>query len=159
MSREREFFETIASRNLPRITVRAIVLSSGQTLVQKPTDDPTACYAFIGGEYEVGDSFEGRLRREFEEETTGRMVSCEYLFVVETQFVVYDKLIHCVEHFCAVTLDRERIESREGHLSQHWLPVFGLKAYDLRPWVVRDVIANGLLHSVRHLVDLPEGKV
>ncbi|MBB3590722.1 8-oxo-dGTP pyrophosphatase MutT (NUDIX family) [Rhizobium sp. BK529] len=30
---------------------------------------PTSCHAFVGGEYEIGDTFESRLRKEFEEET------------------------------------------------------------------------------------------
>ena len=152
MSREQEFFKTIASHNVVRISVRAVVLSKGQALVQKPTDDPGACYAFIGGEYEVGDTFVSRLRREFEEESNAKMVDCQYLFVVENRLRVNGKLMQAVDHYFAVTLDREDIESRERHLAQHWLPVSTLKEYDLRPWLVRDVIAEDQLDSVRHLV-------
>lgn len=152
MSREQEFFKTIASRNVVRISVRAVVLSKGRTLAQKPTDDPSACYAFIGGGYEVGDILVNRLRQEFEEETNAKLVDCQYLFVVENRLRMNGKLIHGLEHYFAVTLDREDIESRERHLSQHWLPISSLKDYDLRPWIVRDVIAEGQLHSVRHLV-------
>jgi ADP-ribose pyrophosphatase YjhB (NUDIX family) len=152
MSREQEFLKTIASRNVIRVSVRAIVLSKGRVLVQKPTDDPGACYAFIGGGYEVGDTFVNRLRREFMEESNARIVDCQYLFVVENRDQVNGELWQAVAHYFAVTLDREDIESRESHLEQHWLPVSTLKAYDLRPWIVRDVIAEGRLHSVRHLI-------
>jgi len=152
MSREQEFFETIASRNVVRSSVRAVVVSKGRVLVQKPTDDPSACYAFIGGEYEVGDTFVSRLRQEFEEETNARIEDCQYLFVVENRLRVGAKLIQGLDHYFAVTLDREDIESRERHLAQHWLPVSTLKDYDLRPWIVRDVIAEGRWHRVRHLV-------
>jgi ADP-ribose pyrophosphatase YjhB (NUDIX family) len=152
VTREQEFLKTIASRDMIRISVRAIALSKGRVLVQKPTDDTGACYAFIGGEYQVGDTFVSRLRQEFEEETSAKIVDCQYLFVVENRMRVNGKLIQGVEHYFAVTLDREDVESRESHLSQFWLPIPGLKDYDLRPWTVRDVIAEGQLHSVRHLV-------
>lgn len=78
MSRQDAFFAAVAERNVVRPSVRAIVIVDGQLLVQRPTDEPGGCYAFIGGEYEVGDSFESRLRREFEEETSARLVSCAY---------------------------------------------------------------------------------
>ena len=152
MSREQESRRTLASRNAIRVSVRAIVLNRGRVLVQKPTDDPGACYAFIGGGYEVGDTFVSRLRREFEEESNARVVNCQYLFVVENRDLVNGELRQAVAHFFAVTLDREDIESREKHLAQHWLPVSALKDYDLRPRIVRDVLAEGRLHSTRHLV-------
>jgi ADP-ribose pyrophosphatase YjhB (NUDIX family) len=152
VSREQEFFKTIASRNVVRVSVRAVVLSKGRALVQKPTDDPGACYAFIGGGYEVGDTFVSRLRREFEEESNAKVVDCQYLFVMENRLRVNGRLMQAVDHYFAVTLDREDIESRERHLAQHWLPISTLKEYDLRPWLVRDVIAEGQLDSVRHLI-------
>ena len=61
-------------------------------------------------------------------------------------------VVTIIDHFFEVTLDWEKIESKESHLSQHWLPISGLKDHDLRPWVVRDVIAEHRLHTVRHLV-------
>ena len=138
------------------ITVRSVVLNKGCILVQKGLDDPSGCYAFIGGHYEPGDTFVGRLRREFEEETTGRVVDCTYLFVLEYQGVVNGRLMQSVDHFFQVALDREDVESRESHLSQHWLPVAGLKEVDLCPRIVRDLIAEGRLHTVRHLVVRPD---
>lgn len=152
MSREQRFFDAVLSRNVLRVGIRAIVLSKGRALVQKPTDQPGASYAFIGGGYEVGDTFVSRLCREFAEETNARIVDCRYLFVVENRQRVNGELVQGLEHYFQVTLDREDIESRERHLAQHWLPVATLKEYDLRPWVVRDVIAEGRLHDVRHLV-------
>jgi ADP-ribose pyrophosphatase YjhB (NUDIX family) len=152
VSREQELFKTIASHNVIRIGVRAVVLSKGRALVQKGSDDPSGCYAFIGGQYEVGDTFVSRLNREFEEETTAEIVDCKYLFVVENRLRVNGKLIQGLEHYFAVTLDRDDIESREKNLSQHWLPISSLKDYDLRPWIVRDVIAEGRIHHLRHLV-------
>ncbi len=69
-----------------RVRVAAIVVNDGHLLVQKPTDDPDACYAFIGGMYEVGDTLVERLRLEFEEETTAKVLSARYLFVVENRW-------------------------------------------------------------------------
>ena len=71
---------------------------------------------------------------------------------LERQLRVNGKLVQSLDHFFAMTLDREDIESRESHLSQHWLPISSLRDYDLCPRIVRDVIAEGRLHSVRHLV-------
>ena len=141
--------------DLIRLKVRSIVLRDGRVLVQKPTDDPDACYAFIGGSYEPGDTFAERLRIEYAEETNATVIDCQYLFVVERLALLGDSVVHALEHYCQVTLDREDVESREAHLAQHWLPVATLKDYDLRPWIVRDLVAEGRLHDVRHLVELP----
>jgi len=135
-----------------RCSVRAIIIADGKLLVQRPIGNSSACYAFIGGEYEVGDTFEQRLRREFEEETSARVVHVEYLFVVENAFRDGDSVHHAVEHFFAVELDRSVVESREAHLGQHWLPVDRLREFDVRPTVVRDAIASGDYRRHRHFV-------
>ena len=135
-----------------RPSVRAIVLHEGRILVQKPTDDPDACYAFIGGGYEAGDTLIGRLKLEFEEETNATVVACRYLFVVENRGRVGGELCQSLDHFFRVTLDRVDVQSREAHLQQHWLSVSRLGTYDLRPRIVRDAIAEGRLSQVRHLV-------
>lgn len=80
------FFQAVAIRQIPRIRVAGIVVEDGKALVQQPADDPSSCYAFIGGEYEVGDTFETRLRQEFEEETNARVTEARYLFCVENHF-------------------------------------------------------------------------
>lgn len=155
MSRQTEFLQTVAKRNIVRVRVAAIVVADGKVLVQRPTDDPSSCYAFIGGEYEVGDTFETRIRRELEEETTAIVLGWRYLFVVENRFTVGGDTVHGLDHFLEVTLDRQNIESREPHLSQHWLPLDQLRDYDLRPHVVRDVLASGNLRNVSHLTVAP----
>lgn len=155
MSRQAEFFRAVAVRNIVRVRVAAIVVSDGNVLVQRPTDEPASCYAFIGGEYEVGDTFGTRIRREFEEETTARVSGWRYLFVVENRFTVGGDTFQGLEHYLEVTLDRQNVESREAHLSQHWLPLARLRDYDLRPHVVRDVLASGDLHNVSHLTVAP----
>ena len=155
MSRQTEFFRAVAGQNIVRVRVAAIVVSDGRVLVQRPADEPASCYAFIGGEYEAGDTFETRIRREFEEETTARVSGWRYLFVVENRFTVDGGTFQSLEHYLEVTLDRQNVESREAHLSQHWLPLARLRDYDLRPHVVRDVLAAGNLHNVSHLTVAP----
>jgi hypothetical protein len=59
----------------------------------------------------VGDTFVSRLEREFEEETTARIIDCNYLFVVENRLQVNGKLMQGVDHYFEVTLDREDVES------------------------------------------------
>ncbi|RWK43756.1 NUDIX domain-containing protein [Mesorhizobium sp.] len=115
-------------------------------------NDPSACYAFIGGEYEVGDTFETRLRKEFEEETTARLVECEYLFCVENHFQHRGNAIQQAEHFFLVKLDRRDVESREPHLRQHWLPITELASADLRPHTVRSALIDGTYLTRRYLL-------
>lgn len=151
MTRQGEFFRAVAGRGVVRVRVAAIVVRDGKLLVQRPTDEPASCYAFVGGEYERGDTFETRIRREFEEETTARVVDWRYLFVVENRFTHHGGTFHGLEHYLEVTLDRENVLSREPHLSQHWLPLAGLQGYDVRPHVVRDAVASGSFRHLKHL--------
>jgi ADP-ribose pyrophosphatase YjhB (NUDIX family) len=149
--REAAYFDAVASRRLVRPSVRAICLAGGNVLAQRPADSPGSPFAFIGGEYEAGDTMEGRLRLEFEEETTAKLVSARYLFVVENAFRWKGRLVHLLEHYMEVELDRREIESREPHLTQHWLPLARLAEFDLRPFVVRDALIDGRWREVRHL--------
>jgi 8-oxo-dGTP pyrophosphatase MutT (NUDIX family) len=151
MNRQNQFFAAVASRRLVRPAVRAIVRSERGFLVQRPTDDPRAHYAFIGGEYELGDTFDDRLRKEFEEETSARVVSAEYLFVVENRFVVKEGLVQTLEHYFDVVLDTVDVISREAHLEQVWLPKDAFAVADVRPTVVRDTLLSADWRSMRRL--------
>lgn len=155
MSNERAFFESVAARGGVRIRVAGIVVAGDRVLVQRPSDDPGACHAFVGGEYEWGDTFESRLIREFEEETTARVVRCAYRFVVEHRFEVGGRPIHALEHYLEAEIDRVDVSSREAGLTFCWLPLGRLGDYDLRPHVVRDAVASGVWRTVRHLVSEP----
>ena len=140
MSRQDQFFAAVASRRLVRPAVRAIVRSERGFLVQRPADDPDSHYAFVGGEYELGDTFDERLRKEFEEETSARVVSAEYLFVVENRFCVNEGVVQTLEHYFDVVLDRLDVVSREAHLEQVWLRVDTFAVADVRPTIVRDAL-------------------
>jgi ADP-ribose pyrophosphatase YjhB (NUDIX family) len=149
------FFRAVASRQIPRIRIAAIVVSNGRLLVQRPTDDPSSFCALVGGEYELGDTFEARLRKEFQEETNARIVEAQYLFCVENHFRHNEDVIQQVEHVFLVTLDRQDVISREPRLTQYWLPVSELDRVDLRPVVVRNAITQGSYLTDRYLVQLP----
>jgi ADP-ribose pyrophosphatase YjhB (NUDIX family) len=156
MTRESDFFAAVAARNVVRSRVAGIIIADNQLLAQKPSDDPAACYAFIGGEYEVGDTFVSRLHAEIEEETTARCVRAEYLFVVENQFKSAGVLVHGLEHYLLAEINRADVQSREPHLVFHWLPLDELAQIDMRPHVVRDAIVSGAYLQVRHLI-VPRG--
>ena len=98
MGSQDNFMKAVAPRDLVRPRVAGIIIRDGRLLVQKPGGDPVACYAFPGGEYEVGDTFMSRMAAEIYEETTARLVSTEYLFVVENRFVFEGKVIQGLEH-------------------------------------------------------------
>lgn len=155
MTRESEFFAAVAARQVVRPRVAAIVVHDERVLVQRPADNPAACYAFVGGEYEVGDTMESRLRAEFEQETTARVVHMTYLFVVENRFVHDGHYVHGLEHYFLATLDTPHVEAREPHHSFHWLPLASLGSADLRPQVVRDAVRSGTWLEVRHLMTPP----
>lgn len=142
---EQRFFDAVSARQVVRPSVRAIVYSDDEArvLVQRPRDsDPGTNYAFIGGEYEPGDTFETRLRREIDEETNASVTEWSYLFVVENLFVAGDKRIHALEHYVRAKIDREDVESRERHLVQEWIAVDQLDTVVLRPFPVRDLLAS-----------------
>jgi hypothetical protein len=92
------------------------------------------------------------LRTEFQEETTAKVLTARYLFVVENRFRYADRLVHGLEHYFLVEIDTADVRSREPHLEFHWLPLPNLAAFDLRPHVVRDAILSGSYLEARHLV-------
>ncbi|MGO7169580.1 NUDIX domain-containing protein [Rhizobium leguminosarum] len=151
-----QFFQAVASRKIPRIRIAGIVISDGAVLVQQPADDPQSCYAFIGGEYEVGDTFETRLRAEFEEETNANVVEAQYLLCLENHFRYKGNLIQQAEHYYLVKLDRRDIESREAHLKQFWIPLSQFGQANVRPIAVRDAVADGSYMTKRHIVQMPD---
>ena len=75
MTHESDFFASVTAGNVVRPRVAGIIIADSKLLVQRPSDDPAGCYAFIGGEYEVGDTFVSRLRLEIEEETTAPLTT------------------------------------------------------------------------------------
>jgi len=151
-----QFFEALASRQIPRIRIAGIVVAGGALLVQQPADDPFSSYAFIGGEYELGDTFETRLRKEFEEETNATVIEARYLFCVENHFRYKGNVVQQAEHYFSVTLDRQDVSSREPHLKQHWFPLLQLGGVDVRPLAVRDAIADGSYLMKRHIIQMPD---
>jgi len=149
--RQDQFFAAVAARQLVRPAVRAIVIGERGFLVQRPTDAPGSHYAFIGGEYELGDTFEDRLRKEYEEETSARVLTAEYRFVVENRFLWRGDLVQTLEHYFEVELDRTEIASRERHLEQVWLPRADFALADVRPLVVRNALLSGEWRDIRRL--------
>ena len=152
MRMQEEYLEKIAEQKLIRISVRSICLQNGYLLVQQPSDDINACYAFIGGELELGELMEEGLKREYIEEMGIEAKILRYLFVVENRFLVNDRLFHAVEHYFQTEVGDAEIKSQESHITQHWLPIEQLKEYDIRPHVVRDVICDGSWQTVKRLI-------
>lgn len=152
MTEQARHFARLAERNKIRVSVRSICIRDGKLLVQRPADEPTSCYAFIGGRLEKGDTFESRIRTEYDEELGGRLTSVRYLFVVENRFRVPEGLVHTVEHFLEVALEGD-VVTREPHLVHSWLPLDRtLRSVDLRPHVVRDALADDSWRTLKHLI-------
>lgn len=145
------YFSKIAATGAVRVRAVALAIRDGRVLAQQAADDPSSFYAFPGGGYEPGDSFESRVAAEIAEETTARVVSAEYGFVVENRFAYAGRPIHLLEHYVFVELDRTELQSREAHLVFDWLPLDRLAAFDLRPHAVRDRLTAPDLRAIRRL--------
>lgn len=152
MGKEKEFLQQVINKKEVRVSVRSLCFHDGKLLVQRPNDDPNACYGTIGGKLELGESMEERICKEYAEETNARVISTKYLFVIENRFLYGDGLVHGIEHFFLVDLDTYKIESHVSYLDQHWLPIDNIRKYDLRPHILRDVIADGSWKHLKHLV-------
>ncbi|HST57770.1 MAG TPA: NUDIX domain-containing protein, partial [Longimicrobium sp.] len=137
------FLAGVAARGAIRVSVRSICIHNGALLVQRPADDPGACYAFIGGGLEAGELMEDRIRQEYREELGREVVRTRYRFVVENRFRTAAGIVHSLEHYFSVELDSDEVRSREHHLVQSWLPLDQLPAADVRPRIVRDAIIDG----------------
>lgn len=95
---------------------------------------------------------EDALQREYTEELGLTITRAKYLFVVENRFWVKKNIFHGLEYYFQVKLNSYKIESLEPHLTHRWLPVERLKNYNVRPHVVRDVVASGKWRTTKHLV-------
>ena len=116
MKTQEAILEKIAEGKSIRINVRSICIQDNQVLVQKPSDDANACYAFIGGELEFGELTIERLKREYEEEIGVEPNILRYLFVVENHFRINGKLVHGIEHYFQTKIEHIEVKSKEPHL-------------------------------------------
>ncbi len=134
-----------------RVSVRSIAIRDGRLFLQRPTDEPESCLAFIGGALEHGELMEDRLMSEYSEEFGIVPVSVTYLFVVENRFEAGGGLIHGLEHYFEVELPGGEVVSREPDLTPVWVPLGDVASCDIRPHVVRDAIVDGTYRTVRRL--------
>lgn len=152
LSSQDQFFSSVARARTLRVSVRSICLRRGAILLQRPADDPKACFAFIGGALEHGELFEQRLRTEYQEELGVEIDVRSYLFVVENRFRQGDGLVHSLEHYFEVSCQEEHVTSREPHLSFTWVPLDQVAEIDLRPRVVARALVDGSWRERRHFV-------
>jgi 8-oxo-dGTP pyrophosphatase MutT (NUDIX family) len=154
MSEDNEYFEWLAEGGRIRVGVRAIIFdgSRKRILLEKNVEVKNPFYYFVGGGIQVGETMLECIRREVREEIRAEVVQAKYLFVVENFFCYEGEIRHGLEHYFAVTLDREDLHSTNPALEYRWFPVDGLVEIDLRPLIVRDAIIDGSYALLRHLV-------
>ncbi|MBD3193254.1 MAG: NUDIX domain-containing protein [Candidatus Heimdallarchaeota archaeon] len=152
MTHSEKFLSRVAKEGIIRPCVRSLCFHQRKILVEQPSDEPSACFAFPGGGLELGETLEERLKKEYLEEANVQVISQEYLFLVENRFSFKDTFIHSLEHYFLVQLENYDIESKEPEIILKWLPIDQLPKIDLRPEIVRDVIINGAWRKVKHLV-------
>ena len=153
MSRQQDqFLKKIIAAGALRVTARSLCISDDRILVQRPSDDPSANYAFVGGKLEYGETLSDRIRTEYEEELGLRIAAPRYLFAVENRFWHNGAIYHGLEHYFLVAPPAvSTLKSREQHIEFHWLPVRQVGQFDLRPHVVRDVVSDGSWRDIRLL--------
>ncbi len=147
-----KFLRKVTASKTVRVTVRSLCMAGGRILLQRPSDDPLANFAFIGGKLEYGEALADRLRIEYREELGINIVEPQYLFAVENRFRHEGAIYHGLEHyFLVVPPTMAPLKSREPHLEFHWIPLRRLAELDIRPHAVRDVVAEGRWRQVRLL--------
>jgi 8-oxo-dGTP pyrophosphatase MutT (NUDIX family) len=148
---EKELLKELFKTKRVRSAVRSVCICDNKLLVERHAEDPTACYAFPGGALEPGDTFEDRIKKEYLEEMGEEIESLQYLFLVNNRFLVDDTLCHCLEIYYEVRINNKDVKAKEPHLEHKWIPISELKNYDLRPQVVRDVVAEERIYEVKCL--------
>ncbi len=148
-----QFLTELVKQKAIRPSIRSFCFHNDKILVQRPSDNPTACYAFIGGILEIGEKMEERIRKGYIEETNAEVISAEYLFVVENIFDYKDGIFHSLEHYFFVDINSYDISSCDPELLQFWLPLNELQKYDLRPHVLRDALIDGSWKNKKHFIN------
>ena len=149
-----DYFTWLDDGGWIRVSVRAIILNSAgdRTLVEHNVGLGATYLNFIGGGVETNETLLQCLERELAEEVDAKIVTARYLFVVENFIPHGDEWRHALEHYFQLELDRETVMPAQDGVELVWVPVERLGELDLRPVVVRDVIADGSYERVRHLV-------
>ncbi|QQE11992.1 NUDIX domain-containing protein [Planctomycetota bacterium] len=151
MTHEAKFLSNAIQAKQVRVSVRGICIDHGEILLQKPVDDPNACYAFIGGQLEYGEVMRDRLAIEFCEEFGLKVIEAEYGFVVENRFMVHGEVFHGLEHYYFVKISSRDFIQREKHIAAHWIAIDYLEQLDVRPLPVKSAIVEGKLHTIKHI--------
>jgi 8-oxo-dGTP pyrophosphatase MutT (NUDIX family) len=157
MSSYTDFFTWLADGRWIRVSARAIPFNRAgdHVLVERNHGSGNDYLNFIGGGVEVDESLQECVVRELTEETDAQIVAAQYLFVVENFMPYGEQTRHSLEHYFAVTLDRELVRPRHQDVEFVWLPIAELAATDLRPIVVRDSLIDGSYARVAHLLLRP----
>jgi 8-oxo-dGTP diphosphatase len=137
-----------------RVSARAIIPNPQHThiLVERNDWIDYAFFNFIGGGVEVGETLQACIARELAEETDAQIQSARYLFVVENFFPNEGKMMHSLEHYFLIHLNRANIAPRNDGVHFQWLPITDLAQTDLRPTIVRDAIADNTYRDTNHLI-------
>lgn len=137
-----------------RVCARAIIFNPAHDhiLVERNDWMQNLYFNFIGGGVEVNETLQGCIAREIAEETDAQITACRYLFVVENFFPHEDQIMHSLEHYFQIDLDRQDVKSKNDDVTYQWLAIAQLKEIDLRPTGVRDVIADNTLAQTAHLL-------
>jgi len=136
------------------LSARAIIVNSEHDhfLAEKNLGTRDQYLNFIGGRVELGETLEACIKREMQEETSAKVIRMEYLFVAENFITFKGETLHGLGHYFEVEIDTKEVQSRLDGIELIWLSINELSQADLRPHIVRDVVADGSFRSVRHLI-------
>lgn len=115
---------------------RALVIEGNELLVCRST---TGGYDYLpGGHVEPGESARQSLIRELEEEAGLEVVQARLLTMAEIIFMQEQVARHEFNLvFHVERSDKQPIESRESHISFHWVDLGSLPDVDLRPQALK----------------------
>jgi 2,3-bisphosphoglycerate-dependent phosphoglycerate mutase len=147
-------------------SVRGIIQQDGKYLVMQVTnkDNSKSSFHYPGGKVEIGEEAEKALAREIREEI-GCNIKSKLFCVLENFWTYENTLGHGIELFFWVkTFPPLKIENcktteidkgKEKKLEFKWLTAKELKGFNVRPKVIKEILINGDLNKVHHLVQRP----
>ncbi|MEM7115959.1 MAG: NUDIX hydrolase [Chloroflexota bacterium] len=132
-----DYFAWEASGAWIRVSVRAIIFDAAKDklLIEKNHGQQNVYFNFIGGGLEIGETFQQCIERELNEETDARLIKATYLFAVENFIQRPAGVLHALDHYIQVELDREQVTPTDKGVEFAWISLTELAGLDLRPTV------------------------
>lgn len=121
---------------------RAFIQRDGAILVAHKKD---ANNTFLpGGHVEFGEASDSALSRELVEEMGINASVGEFVGLLEYKFYEGGKPVHEINIVFEVSIDEDKVRSKESGLEFKWIPIEAARSYVLLPEEMVDLVKNWL---------------